>query len=181
VKKKRVVEEREFFRRELDVDVVKEYERLKEIGRVPLNQLRDRERLLRELNDAQDNARKADTLRLKARRAYERHMVEHNREMAVLKRKAVVRINAWKKKFGISKQITEGMVVEKICEKEDTRKPYEELVERELEMRDMHDACKRLSELWDGRRFALNSQANLLRSVIEVNLGDGEGRKKRKK
>jgi hypothetical protein len=171
-----------FFRKIwVDVDVASEYKRLKRIGSVPANQLRDRDRLLKELNDAQDNAARAETLYLKARELYDRFLVGHNKRLHKLEKRAVARLKEWltEIKAGSRKQITQDMVVKEICSKRDTREPYEELLEREIEVRRVRDACKSLSKKWDDRRWTLGAQAKLLGGITEPDLESGRKRRRR--
>jgi len=165
-----------FFKRRYDIDLQAEYERLEAVGKIPVNQLRDRDTLLEHLNDCQENERKAKTMRIKAKGMYERHMVGYHKEMRALKRKALVRLEAWKKKVDVKKQTTEEMVVEAICEQDDTRELYEKLLAARREVKDILDACEALAKAWEGRRFTLHDQVSLLKAPVEVNLG-GKRRK----
>lgn len=173
-----------FARRWIEIDVISEFKKLERIGSVPINQLRDRDRLLREVNEAAENASRAETIYLMAREMYDRHMVGHHRSLGKLERKAIVRLKAWLKKHGVAasqKQITQDMVVKFICSKRDTREKYEKLVEWEIEVRRVRDNCKKLSDKWDARRWTLGTQAKLLEGIMEVDFGGGDRKVKRRR
>ena len=174
----------EFFsKRWVEVDVISVFRRLERIGRIPSNQLRDRDRLLKELNEAQDNAALAETIYLKSCELYDRFKVDYNREMGRLERRAIVRIKAWmdKHKVGSRKQITSDLVVKFICMKKDSRDAYRRLVDEDIEHRRVRDSCKNLSDKWSGRRWLLGSQVKLVEGITEPDFEGMNRKKKRRK
>ena len=81
-----------FFQKEFDIDLVSEYERLKDIGKIPLGKIRDREVILNAVNEAGENAHRAKQIHLKARRMYELYQVEFDKKLLLLKKRAMIRL-----------------------------------------------------------------------------------------
>lgn len=159
----------QYFRRQLNVDVAGEYERLKEVSRVPADKLTDPHIISSHINVAAKNAHSAFLMYLKARREAELYEIEYKREMRELTRLAMARITAWMKHAElVRKQITESMIVEEIAAGADTRERYEFLVQKRQELLDVKDALKNFSELWTGRISSLQSQSSLARTKREV-------------
>jgi hypothetical protein len=163
---------RKFFRREFDVDVVAEYERLKDIARLDEKDLTDRHKLGRAINEAARNAHRANVVYQKARRERELFRVEWHRRKRELTRTAMARIEAWMDATGSKrKQITVAMVEEEICAAGDTRKEYESLLREQEELREIRNNLESLRDRWRDRQSALQSQARLLTSERELVLG----------
>lgn len=154
----------QYFRRQLNVDVAGEYERLKEVSRVPVEKITSAYFLSTHINSVSKNAHSAFLMYLKARRESELYEIEYKREMRELTRLAMARITAWMKHAElVRKQITESMIVEEIAAGADTRERYEELITKRIELRDIADAMKSFSQLWADRRSSLQTQATLAR------------------
>lgn len=158
-----------FFRKEMGVDVVAEFKRLKGIGRVPADQLKDRNVLISELNGVADCAFTAYLIFLRARREVELFQIDFDKGLQHLHRTATERVSNWlEAKGGVKKQITKDMVDQQIAADEDLRIQYRELVEGMEERKGIRDACLRMAEEWSARRYTLNAQANLVSAEREL-------------
>lgn len=167
---------RSFFRKQLDVDIEKEFDRLKSVGRIPADQLKDRNRLAKEINRASYLAFRANLIYLKARKERELFRIEFNKEMRELQRLAIARINTWFDKTAtVRKQITKDMIDQEICAGEDTGERLRIIKEREEEIREIRDALDNLAKQWSTRVSSLQTQARLASAQKEVVLGGTHG------
>lgn len=164
------------FQKELHVDVAAEYERLKEISRIPADKLTDPHVISSHLNSASKNAHVAFLMYLRARREASLFEIEYKREMRELTRLAMARITAWMKNAElVRKQITESMIQEEIAAALDTRERFEALSKRKQDLQDLQDAMKNFAELWSDRRSSLQSQSALAKQKREVVLDPRRG------
>jgi hypothetical protein len=165
----------ESFRRELNVDVAGEYERLKEMAKIPAEKLTDSYFISVQINNASKNAHIAFLMFLKARREAELFEIEYMREMRELTRLSMARITSWMEGAKLArKQITQAMIQEEIAAGMDTRERYSVLSERRQELHDIRDAMQNFSQMWADRRSSLQTQAQLAKSKKEVLLGGGK-------
>lgn len=163
---------RVFFRREFDVKVVDEYERLKDVGRLSQEDLRDRFKLSEAINEAGRNAHRANMIAVKAKKEREFFRVEFNRRNREVRRTALARIGSWLEATGNKrKQITKDMIDEEVAAHEDTRTEYEELMREQEELREIRDNLRNLADQWSDRKSSLQTQARLLSAQKEVVLG----------
>jgi len=162
----------EFFRKELDIDVVMVYNRLKAIAKLPSDKLMDRLALSREINAAGQNAQAAHRIWLKAKKERELFRIEFNRRKRELTREATKAIGNWMELEEISrKQITIAMVEEEMASNPDLRLKYETLMREQEELREIRDNCKSLADRWSKREGTLQTQARLLGQEREVIFG----------
>ena len=170
---------RNYFRKELDIDIEQEFEKLKEIGKIPANQLNDRDEMMKALNEAAYNEQMAKMIYIKARSLYDMHIVEYNRKLWPLEKRAMSRIKAWMDEAGLKsrKQITKDDVAKELCAAEDTRVKYRKLVKELEEMREIRDACESLANRWKSRGIMMGAQSRVLNAKIEITMG--ERRRKR--
>jgi len=167
----------QFFRRAFAIDVVKEYERLKEIATMPANDYRDRMRLSAAINGAALNAYRANMIFLKAKRERELFKIPFAKRMRELKREATKNCDAWLKanKLASKKQITVDMVNEELASNEALAPRYKALLEEQEDLREIRDNCKSLAEQWADRKSLLQTQARLLSEEKEVVFGGVKG------
>jgi len=166
----------QYFRRELNVDVAYEYERLKEVARIPVEKITDPYVINTVINNASKNAHLAFLMYLKAQREAELFEIDYNRRMRELTRLAMARITDWMEGAKlVRKQITQSMITEEIAAGADTRGQYEALVRERQEMRDISDALKNFSQLWSDRRSSLQTQSQLAKQKREVVLDSRKG------
>lgn len=163
-----------FFRVELDIDVVREYRRLADIGRLPVNVYRDRVALMGAVNEAAHNAHVANRIAIKARRERAVFMVEYHSQLRALKKRALAGCAAWIQALGAKKQVTEGMIVEEMCHQKDLRAEYEPLERKREEWDGVVADCESLAKQWSDRKGLLQTQARLLQAQREVILGKPE-------
>jgi len=164
---------RSFFRKEFDIDIVKEFEDLKDLGQVSADKLKSKNTLIKMLNKAASCEFRAKRIFLKARKEFSLFLIGHNKELRSLERKAIVRLKAWMDNTGIGnrKQITKEDVVKMICSKEDSREVYEKLIFDLEEMKEIRDNCESLSNRWKSRSILLQAQSKLVQATISVKLG----------
>lgn len=159
----------QFFRRELNVDVAGEYERLKDVARIPVEKLTDPYFISSHINNASKNAHVAFLMFLKARREADMFELEYLREMREFTRLAMARITTWMEGAKlVRKQITSSMIQEEIVAAPDTGVRYRELMEKRQELHDIRDAMQQFANLWGDRRSSLQTQAQLARTKREV-------------
>mgnify|MGYP001188961661 CR=1 FL=1 len=168
-------ETRKFFRTEFDIDVIKQYTRLKEFATIPIDKLTDRYELAKEINRSARNAYLANVIFLKARKQRELFRIEYDRKLRELTRIALARIESWMDDTGSKKkQITKEMISQEIAAKEDTREKYQALIKEQEELREIRDALQKFSLLWYERKGSLQTQASLLRQQQVVMMGDNK-------
>ena len=161
----------EFFREELDVDIMVVYRRLKSVAKLTEEQLKDRNALSAAINEAADNALLAKKIYFIARKERELFKIDYARSMRRLNREAIKRVEAWMKDNKIPssrKQITKDMVLEEISASEDLREEYLALLRRDQELKAIRDLLLALADEWKDRKGTLQSQAKLLTSQREV-------------
>ncbi len=167
---------RAYFRKELSVDIVEVYEKLKEISTIPTNKLRDRDTLMKHLNEASLNSHKANMIYLKARAMREQHKATYAKEMRELSRQSTIQIQEWMEIEDVKKkQITVNMVFEEICSNDILRKRYDKIQSEQEELRTIRDACKSLSMEWDSRKGLLQTQTKLVTQQREIVLPINKG------
>lgn len=160
-----------YFRKTFDIDVVVEFERLKDVAAVPANQLRNKGALVEAINFAAKNAIAANMIWQKAKKLREAFRVEYNQGMRSISRLALVRVENFLNEIGSKrKQITKEMISEEICAMADTREPYEELHVRQQELREIVSNTEALAKRWAERESTLQTQARLLTSQRDVKL-----------
>lgn len=164
---------RNFFRKEFDIDIVEEFEELKNLGQISADKLKSKNTLIKAINKAANCEFRAKRIFLKARKEFNLFMINHNKELRALERKATVRLKAWMDNTGIGarKQITKEDVVKMICSKEDSREVYEKLVLDLEEMKEIRDNCESLAKRWKSRSILLQGQSKLVQATINVKLG----------
>lgn len=159
---------RAYFRKELDVDVIKVFEKLKNIAEVPADEINDRMTLARHINSASKNAWRANLLALKATTERELFRLEMD---AALRKLTIEATEVLKKEMErkeiTKKQITVAMVDQELA----TREDYQVLKKKEQEIREMRDACQSLAQQWSDRKGLLQTQARLITNEREVRLG----------
>jgi len=160
-----------FFRRELDIDIVESYEKLKKFSKLGPEGLRDRFKLSEAIDEAANNAHLANSIYLKAKKEREMFKVEYAKRMHEISRIALARVQIWLEETKSRKQPTKDMIEEEIAAHEDTRKEREDLVVRLEEIREIRDNLKSLAEQWSDRKGLLQTQARLLTAQKEVVLG----------
>lgn len=159
----------QYFRRELNVDVAHEYERLKEVARIPVEKITDPYIISTMINNASKNAHLAFLMYLKAQREAEIFEIDYHRRMRELTRLAMARITDWMEGAKLMrKQITQSMITEEIAAGTDTRGQYETLVRERQEMNDIKEAMKNFAQLWSDRRSSLQTQSQLAKQKREV-------------
>ena len=163
-----------FFKKEFDVDLIAEFEDLKQIAALPVENFRDRGALFLALNEAALNAWRANRIYLKAKREFDLFKIEALGAMRPLRRAAIIRINEWAAENSSKKQITEAMILEEIA-----ADPVDGVVYRELQIRDedlseIRDNLKSLSEMWKNRIDTLRSQASLIKDQTNIVFGKGD-------
>ena len=159
----------EYFRRELNVDVVGEYERLKEMSKIPVDKITDPYYISTHINGASNKAHKAFLIYHKARRQKELFEIDFNKKMRELSRLAMARIANWMEKTSLPrKQITQSMILEEIAAGSDTSEEYRDLVEKMEELKDIKDAMQNFAQMWSDRRSSLQTQASLAKTKREV-------------
>lgn len=166
-----------FFRREFDIDVVAEFEKLKRIAELPANEYRDRMALSREINSAALHAYRANMIYLKAKREREMFKIDFAREMRELHRKATKNCAAWikKEKLASKKQVTKDMIEQELATDPELRRPYVRLLAHLEDLREIRDNCKSLAEQWSDRKGLLQTQAKLLTQELEHVFGCSKG------
>ena len=161
-----------FFRKEFEIDIRVEYDRLKDIARVPVKSLRDKDALIAHLNSVAKNAVTARIIASHAKSLRELHRIKWHKEMRRLTRLATRQVNDWLKVNGVAKkQITVAMVTEEIASDEHMSKEYEELVREREELRRMRDVLDVFAVQWSKRFETLRSQLSALKVQKEVVLG----------
>ena len=166
-------ETRAFFRQEFDIDIVKEFNDLKDFAQISSDKLKSKNTLIKMLNKAADCEYRAKRIFIKARKEFNLFMINYNKELRPLERKATVRLKAWMDKTGIGnrKQITKEDVVKMICSKEDSREVYERIILGLEEMKEIRDNCESLANRWKSRSILLQGQSKLVQATINVKLG----------
>ena len=159
-----------FFRKELDINIVSEYQRLKSVGQVPADKLMDRVSLTREINRAAENSRQANKIFLKAKAEREYFRIEFDRRVRSLNREAQEILEEWKKENKYSKQITQEMVRQELASNVELEPKYRALIERQEELRSIKADCQLLAEEWAERKWTLRTQATLVAAEREVKL-----------
>jgi len=161
-----------FFRREFDVDIEEVYLRLKDIGALPSEDLKDRHKLNRAINQAGKNAVDAGIIFRKAKKQRELFRIEYHRRMRELTRLAISRVQTWLDSVEIpKKQITKDMITQEIAAKEDTREEYTSLIRKREELREIRDNLELMAKQWAKRGSELQTQAGLLKAEKHVVLG----------
>lgn len=167
-------ETRSFFRREQDIDIIGEFNALKNIGEMPAEQVMDRVALMHELNSAAVRARRANLIFLKARRERELFRIEFDATMKSLSNRAIQFIEIWLKENEVTKkQITKDMVEQEIASNPELVVEYRVLIEKQEELRSIQDDCQLLANEWSERKRTLQTQARLLSAEKEVVFGKG--------
>ena len=166
-------ESRNFFRKEFDIDIVKEFNDLKDFGTISADKLKSKNTLIKMINKAADCEFRAKRIFFKAKKEYNLFMVEYNSDMRALERKAVVRLKAWLDNTGTGsrKQITKEDVIKMICSKEDSKEIYKKVLLEHEEMKEILDNCESLANRWKTRSITLQAQAKLVQSTTNVVLG----------
>ena len=160
---------RAYFRKELEVDIVEVYEKLKEISTLPVNKLRDRDVLLVAINEAALNSHRTNMIYLRAKAMREQHKATYATENRELSRQATIQIQEWMEMEEVKKkQITVNMVFEEICSSPALRKKYDRIQAEQEELRAIRDACKSLTFQWDSRKGLLQTQARLITQQREI-------------
>jgi len=158
-----------YFKKEMSVDVVEVYEKLKEISTIPTNKLRDRDVLMKHINEASLNSHRANMIYLRARALRELHKATYAKEMRELNRQATIQIQEWMELEDVKKkQITVNMVFEEICSNPGLRKKYDKIQNDQEELRAIRDVCKSLSMEWGSRKGLLQTQARLVTEQREI-------------
>lgn len=161
-----------FFRREFDVDLIEEYKKLKDIGALSSEDLKDRHKLNKAINKAGKNAVMAGIIFRKARKQRELFRVKYYRTMRELTRLAISRVQTWLESVDVPKKaITKDMVTEEIMAKKDTRKEYEALIREQEELREIRDNLELIMKQWTKRGNELQTQVGLLKAEKHVVLG----------
>lgn len=163
-----------FFRKELDIDILAEYRRLKHIGKIPADKLTDRMELIRLLNTAAEEVKSVNLVYLKARSARELFRIEFDRAMRDLNRRATEKVASWVETSGAKKQITIDMVKQEIASDPELSQEYTILVSKQEELRNIRDDCALLLKEWSDRKWTLRAQADLVKAEREVKLPSGE-------
>lgn len=164
-----------FFRREFDIDIRAAYDRLKSVGKLSKQDLRDRFRLSEAINESAENSLLATRIYMKAKKERELFRIEFHRAKRNLTKVATERIERWLKDMGSrKKQITTAMLDEEICANDDTRQEYDLLVQKQEELREMVANLKTLADEWGSRKSTLQTQAGLLKMQKELVLGGGQ-------
>jgi hypothetical protein len=166
-----------FFKTEFDnIDVVGTYKRLKDIGELPLEDLRDRDKLSMAINRTGRHAFDAGRIYEKTRMERELFRIEKSRKMRELTRLAIARINTWMDATETKrKQVTQKMIEEEIAAGDDTRGSYEALIREEESLKEMRNNLESFKRQWDARLSALQTQAGLLKSRKEMVFGGKKG------
>jgi len=163
---------RMFFRREFDIDIKEVYERLKDVGKLSHDDLKNKHAIGRAINQAAHNAHMASVIYQKARKLREMYRIEFARKKRELTRIAIARIQIWFDTVGVAKkQITKDLIEEEIAAMDDTREEYTEIVKKQEELREIKNNLESLRDRWKDRQFALQTQAGLLKEQKEVILG----------
>jgi hypothetical protein len=158
-----------FFTSEHRIDVMSEFNKLKSIGAIPVNQITDRMTLLRELNACHQNARRANLIFLVARKERELFRIEVSRAMRDLTRKATLLVEKWLKSNDVGrKQITKELVEQEIASDPELQKAYRALMEKEQNLVNIKEDCELLAREWSQRQWTLRAQASILTSEREV-------------
>jgi hypothetical protein len=163
---------RNYFRREFDIDIKLEYERLKDVGRIPTDKLKDRHALVIALNECGRNAVRARIIASQARRMRELFNIRYHREMREINRAATRQIQEWMDDKGIKKkQITNGMILEEIASTPMYAKRYAALLAEREELKSIREVLKEFAQQWSERKGTIQSQLGALRMEKEVILG----------
>jgi len=163
---------RNYFRREFDIDIKKEYERLKSVGRIPTDKLKDRHEFVKALNDCGRNAVHARIIASQARRMRELFMIRWHREMREINRAATRQIQEWMDEKGIKKkQITKDMISEEIASTPIYAKQYAALLAEKEELSSIREVLKEFANQWSERKGTIQSQLSALKLEKEVILG----------
>jgi len=163
-----------FFRKELDIDIIAEYRRLKRVGKIPADKLTDRMELIGFLNTAAEEVRATNLIYLKARTVREHFRIDFDRTMRDLNRRATEKVSAWLETSGTKKQITIDMVKQEIASDPELSQEYTALVSRQEELRTIRDDCALLLKEWADRKWTLRAQADLVKAEREVKLPSRE-------
>lgn len=162
----------EYFQRELDIDVATEYEKLKDLSKIPVEKLTDPYYISVHINNASKNALTAFLMYMKAKRRFEMFEIDFLKGMRDLTRIAISRLAIWIETAEIGrKQITQEMIKEEIAAGRDTGETYRLLVEKRQDLISIRDAMQQFSKLWNDRISALQTQASLAKTKREVVLG----------
>lgn len=154
---------RSFFRKVFDIDMMKAYSDLKDVGRVPVDRLRDKQSLAECINSAPVQAMNAIILYLKAKKMREQYEVECLKTMRHLKRVAMMKLELHMKEFGYSrKQITKDMIEEEIAACPETSSEFLDMKERLFDLRGVEGLLEALARRWAGREISLQTQAKLI-------------------
>lgn len=158
---------RAYFRKVLDIDVIKVFEMVKGFAEVPADKIRDRMTLNQMINEATKNAWRANLVALKARTERELFRMEKDAAMIKLNMEASEILTKEQEERGIKKkQITVDMVKQQMSGMED----YRDLIRREQDVREMKDACQSLATQWSERKGLLQTQARLVTSELELKM-----------
>jgi hypothetical protein len=153
----------------MDIDIIEEFRKLKDIGEIPADQIMDRMVLTREINSSAGRARRAHLIFLKARRERELFRIDYSKTMESLSNRAIQKVEQWLKDNEVTKkQITKDMVEQKIASDPELSKEYTELVEREEEVKGIQDDCQLLATEWAERKRTLQTQARLITAEKEA-------------
>ena len=164
-----------FFRKEFEIDIRAEYDRLKDIARVPVKSLKDKEVLIAHLNSVAKNAVTARIIASHAKSLRELHRIKWYKEMRRLTRLATRQVDDWLKVKDVKKkQITKDMIMEEIASDDNMCGEYEALVREREELRRMRDVLDEFAKQWSKRFETLRSQLSALKAQREVILGRPE-------
>lgn len=159
-----------YFRSEMDIDIVKTYKTLKEVGRLPADKLFDRDVLSEAINECHHNSRLANLIYLKAKAEREYFRIEFARDMRELQREATETVDAWLKANKSRKQATKDMIEQEMASNDELKEQYKYLIQRQEELRGIRDDCKLLATEWAERKWTLRTQVSLITSEREVKL-----------
>jgi hypothetical protein len=160
---------RAYFRKELAVDIVEVYEKLKDISTIPANKLRDRDVLSAAINEAALNSHRANMIYLRTRAMREEYKATYATENRELSRQATIQIQEWMEVEEVKKkQITINMVFEEICSSPALRKRYDKIQAEQEELRAIRDVCKSLVTQWESRKGLLQTQARFITQQREI-------------
>lgn len=166
-----------FFRKQFDFDVEKEWAKLKSVGRVPKEDLRDRFKLNEHINRAGERAVRARAIAGKVAVALSQYRIEYAREMRELKRQAIRQIDEWMKLHNMRrKQITNDMVEEEIASNKKMSGLYARLVEKMEELKALRATLDEFAKQWSERKGTLQTQARLVSAERELKINAKGGR-----
>ena len=164
-----------YFRKELDVDIIVEFEKLKDVGQLPADKLMDRIALSNAINCAASNSRQANKIYLKAKTEREFYRIEFDRELQDLHRDATTNVATWLEENDVKKkQITKDMVQQEISSDKKLRAKYEALILKQEELRSICQNCEVLAREWVERKWTLRAQAALVAAEKETKLPELE-------